>query len=231
MITISASLSATQLVASPTAQLSLTYSIADDNPYLTRAGAVVEWGDGTQDTAAWTAVPYPAVVLVHGYQPGVYVVKIRAYNYKSPTPDTAVYTAEIAVRSATPTPRGAPIVAGPILPRDQGFPSAASWSYNMGTDGVILESSLRMLLLTRKGERVYDPQYGTNLWRLVFNPNTDELPGEISNEISTAVAANEPRVDFVSASTRREGKVVRVQAEFTNKLTRQRFVLNVGFAQ
>lgn len=232
MITITASLSAERLVANPRAPLELAFSVSDSNVYYNKADIIVSWGDGSGTVLNFQALPYGPQTIQHGYAPGVYLVKITVTNYRSPDPDTAVFSQEIEVVSSQPAPVAeAPVVQGPILPREQGYPSPAVWNYNMATDGIILESSLRMLMLTRKGERVMDPAYGTNLWSLVFNQNTDELSSAVSAEISQAVAANEPRVEFLSSQTERSGKTVSVKAAFSNRLSRQRFVLSVGFAQ
>ena len=49
-------------------------------------------------------------------------------------------------------------------------------------------SNLTCLLLTRKGERVYQPELGTDLLYLLFEPNLDELKDQIINIIKEPVA-------------------------------------------
>ena len=44
------------------------------------------------------------------------------------------------------------------------------------------------LLLTHKGERFMQPDFGTNLRRFLFQPNTAHLEGEIKTEIQETIA-------------------------------------------
>ena len=43
------------------------------------------------------------------------------------------------------------------------------------------------LLLTHKGERFMQPDFGTNLRRFLFQPNTSNTGQQIQNEISSAI--------------------------------------------
>ena len=42
-----------------------------------------------------------------------------------------------------------------------------------------VESNLKNLLLTKKGERLLQPNFGTNLHNLLFEPNDEELEQKI----------------------------------------------------
>ncbi len=233
MLTIVATVSGVTLVAAPAAQLVLTYTVADSDLFITSARAVVDWGDGSAQEVTSGAPPLGPTTLRHGYQAGQYVVTVRAQNYRSPTPDTALYQQRITVAVANAgAPDAPPVIFGPILPRTQGFPSVSTWSFNVGRDAVNLESSLRMLLLTRRGERLYDPNYGTNLSALVFALNTDDLGQAIRTEIAQAVAAYEPRVELLNAATVKgaDKKSVIVTAEFRSLLSGQPIVLDFSVA-
>lgn len=50
-----------------------------------------------------------------------------------------------------------------------------------------VKSNLKNLLLTRKGERLMHPDFGTGLHELLFSPNTDDLEGKIQNTIESAI--------------------------------------------
>jgi phage baseplate assembly protein W len=232
MLTVAASVTGVELVAAPTAVLGLTYTVTDTDLYITQASVTVTWGDGQAEAAVVGALPLGPTTLGHGYLPGSYVLVVRAVNYRSPLADTASFTQVVTVTRATATAPATttPVVSGPILPRDEGFPGAAVWDHNVAHDGLVLESSLRMLLLTRRGERVCDPTYGTSLGALVFSPSTDDLPALVRDEITRAVAAHEPRVEFVNCSVSRSGRDVYVLAEFRSLLSQQPLVLNLGFA-
>lgn len=49
-------------------------------------------------------------------------------------------------------------------------------------------SNLKNLLLTRKGERFLQPNFGTDLLYLIFEPNTDDLVEQIQTTIFEAVS-------------------------------------------
>lgn len=50
-----------------------------------------------------------------------------------------------------------------------------------------LGSNLLLLLLTQKGERYYEPDYGTNLLKYIFEPSDDITIGDIEKEIKDTV--------------------------------------------
>lgn len=50
------------------------------------------------------------------------------------------------------------------------------------------KQNLKVLLMTRKGERWMDPDFGTNLIQLLFHPSVDILKQEITEEIDSAVS-------------------------------------------
>jgi phage baseplate assembly protein W len=49
-------------------------------------------------------------------------------------------------------------------------------------------SDLLLLLLTGKGERYYEPEYGTNLLKYIFEPNDGLDANDIEQEIKTTVS-------------------------------------------
>tara|TARA_B100000287_G_C20569716_1_gene756040 strand:- start:580 stop:1008 length:429 start_codon:yes stop_codon:yes gene_type:complete len=49
------------------------------------------------------------------------------------------------------------------------------------------KTNLMNLLLTQKGERFMQPDFGTGLRRLIFEPNTDRIEGRIKEEIVDSV--------------------------------------------
>jgi len=50
------------------------------------------------------------------------------------------------------------------------------------------------LILTRKGERLYLPDFGTNLLQFIFNPNDSTTQSEIKDEISQVVSKYLPKL-------------------------------------
>jgi len=59
-------------------------------------------------------------------------------------------------------------------------------------------ANLKNLLLTYKGERLFQPNFGTNLPKVLFEPNTQELKPVISDIISDAVDYWLPNINLVN---------------------------------
>lgn len=55
-------------------------------------------------------------------------------------------------------------------------------------------SDLLLLLLTQKGERYYDPNYGTNLIKYIFEPNDNLTSSDIEQELKTTVSTYIPNL-------------------------------------
>lgn len=50
-----------------------------------------------------------------------------------------------------------------------------------------LTSNLLLLLLTEKGERYYEPDYGVNIRKYIFEPNDNKTQSDIEQEIRETV--------------------------------------------
>lgn len=59
-------------------------------------------------------------------------------------------------------------------------------------------SNLLLLLLTEKGERYYDPDYGTNLLKFIFEPNDALTQTDIEQEIKRTVSTYIPPLSIKS---------------------------------
>lgn len=66
----------------------------------------------------------------------------------------------------------------------------------MVADREDIEESLRILLRTRRGERVMQHGYGTLLHRMVFEEITDQRLAELRDMLEKAVMFFEPRVEL-----------------------------------
>jgi phage baseplate assembly protein W len=70
-----------------------------------------------------------------------------------------------------------------------------------GIDMVDGESSVRqgvlLLLSTRPGERVMRPDYGCDLYKLVFSPNDETTAGLAIHYVRRALERWEPRIDIL----------------------------------
>lgn len=61
-------------------------------------------------------------------------------------------------------------------------------------------SNLLLLLLTRKGERYYESDYGTNLLKYIFEPNDGVTSSQIEEEIRNTVSLYIPEVKITSVN-------------------------------
>jgi len=79
----------------------------------------------------------------------------------------------------------------PIAPGPAG---ALEWS--SADDNV--EHSLRVLLMTRVGERVMREGFGSRLGEFVFRPGSDQALRSIEREIDAVLRREEPRVEVLA---------------------------------
>jgi uncharacterized protein len=64
------------------------------------------------------------------------------------------------------------------------------------TDNSAIKADLMHLLLTRKGQRLYNPDFGTDLLRFIFEPNDTITLGEIKEEITNTVKKFLPKLSI-----------------------------------
>ena len=61
-------------------------------------------------------------------------------------------------------------------------------------------SNLLLLLLTQKGQRYYESDYGTNLLKYIFEPNDQLTATDVEEEIRDTVALYIPEVKITSVT-------------------------------
>lgn len=64
------------------------------------------------------------------------------------------------------------------------------------TDSQQIKSDLMHLILTRKGTRYYNPEFGTNLLKFIFEPNDGLTQSQISDEIKSVVKKYLPKLQI-----------------------------------
>lgn len=217
-----------------TVQVSIQAHIIEDNPFLVGmyVNGTLDWNDGSLPITfigtSGTIVVDEAKSLINGD----YLVSVYGENQRAPVTDKVRvnYLVRVAQQNTTAAPPH--IVFGPILPRDNGFPNSSQWLFNTDSDLLILESSIRMLLLTVKGERLMEPNYGTNLRRILFELNVSGIESMVQEEIVSAITTWEPRVQLTSVIVNRtaDSSVV-VNATFLSKLSSQNFNVNLEFVR
>lgn len=64
------------------------------------------------------------------------------------------------------------------------------------TDAKAIKADLLHLLLTRKGQRLYNPEFGTRLLEYIYEPYDELTFSEVREEIDTAVKRYLPQVSI-----------------------------------
>lgn len=75
-------------------------------------------------------------------------------------------------------------------------------------DSKAIRADLMHLLLTRKGERLYNPEFGTDLMRFIFEPNDSLTYSDIKLDIQTTVKKYIPslNVDNITVTPNSENE-------------------------
>jgi hypothetical protein len=61
-----------------------------------------------------------------------------------------------------------------------------------------IKADLMHLLLTRKGQRLYNPDFGTNLLNYIFEPNDPKTLDDIKEEVTNSVKKYLPKLNIKS---------------------------------
>jgi uncharacterized protein len=101
-------------------------------------------------------------------------------------------------------------------------------------DKSAIKADLMHLILTRKGQRLYNPDFGTDLLRFIFEPNNELTLGKIKEEITNSVKKYLPnlRIDdlLVEESDENEyAAVIRLDYTITDNVfeTKDFVIINV----
>lgn len=68
------------------------------------------------------------------------------------------------------------------------------------TDSDAIKSDLMHLILTRKGQRLYNPDFGTDLLKFIFEPEDSTSLNQIKEDISTVVKKFLPKLNVTQVS-------------------------------
>jgi phage baseplate assembly protein W len=102
----------------------------------------------------------------------------------------------------------------------------------MVSDEVDIDQSLKILLSTRHGERVMQPEYGCNLDILLFEPINTTLLSLVKDLIEKAILYHEPRVDLkkleIKTDRVTEGLLL-IEGEYVIRTTNSRYNLVYPF--
>ena len=84
-------------------------------------------------------------------------------------------------------------------------------------DNALVKQDLINQFNTKKGERVMNPEFGTIIWNLLFDPLTDSLKQEIQDDVNRILALD-PRISPLSATLveKEYGILIDVEAYYVN---------------
>ena len=113
----------------------------------------------------------------------------------------------------------------------------AQWKFPVETDTMTgrikisesdqdIQESIRIILLTRKGERVMNPEFGCGIHDFVFDRMETTRLNMLEKEIQTALARWEPRIGELSVSVisdKQEAEKYLIQIRYSVNATGQFF--------
>jgi len=91
---------------------------------------------------------------------------------------------------------------------------------------VQLRSNLTNLLLTQKGERPFQPEFGSDLHAIVFEPMTDDGLSNVQGAIESAVAQWMPFLQVDNVEVERDEPFNRVYVRITFSLSTDKNILD-----
>ena len=82
-----------------------------------------------------------------------------------------------------------------------------------------VKSNIKNLLLTKRGERIIQPEFGSGLQSLLFEPNVDDLEGRIEDTINDSLEQWLPyvtaeEIDIESTDELRDNNKLNVSIKF-----------------
>lgn len=197
-----------------------------------KVSATVDWNNGSQIEEFGPGSGTLSVDTSRALGVGKYLIIATVKNFRNPTPDVTHQYFDIQVIAPRSTIGRRDYLTGPILPKDSGSPNAVNWNFSSGSDVELLASSVKMLLITRRGERLMNPDYGTNINSIVFQQNSGAVATQVEEEIIRALTIYEPRVSLVNFEVERVGSTsIRLNVELASNLNSSTFELVVPFSQ
>ena len=100
-------------------------------------------------------------------------------------------------------------------------------------DAAAVKQSVKNLLLTGKGEKPFQPEFGANLNSALFELDTDFDPEYLQNVIADAIQIYEPRANLLSVSVQLKPDYNSIDAsvEFQVINTKEIVVVDVALAR
>jgi phage baseplate assembly protein W len=88
--------------------------------------------------------------------------------------------------------------------------SAGNYQLELNANELNINDSIDIILMTKQGERCFEPLFGSGLQQFFFKKMDETLRGEIEEAIKISLLHNEPRITVND---------VRVEYDLTNAIT------------
>ena len=116
-----------------------------------------------------------------------------------------------------------------ISSRDyRGFSSVAGVKSNQLYDVDLIKQDLMNHFYTRKGERVMDPEFGSIIWDLLYEPIDESTKEDLVEDCKTIIASD-PRVQLIDLILDDVGNGIRVDIQLNVLPFNQQASMQVNF--
>lgn len=112
-----------------------------------------------------------------------------------------------------------------------GLQTTARGGIEMVQDEASVRQAILLLLSTRPGERVMRPDYGCELYRLIFDPNDETTAGLAIHYVRRALERWEPRIDILrldAGPNPQEPGLLEIALDYRVRATQRRETLQLA---
>ena len=108
------------------------------------------------------------------------------------------------------------------------YPSAFSSTFDFKTQ---IKYNLINLLLTNKGERIFNPDFGADIRKQLFNQMVESTYDDLTEQIITVVNAYIPEVivDQVEITPLYDKNIVSISLYYRIKISNEKDTININF--
>lgn len=101
------------------------------------------------------------------------------------------------------------------------------------TDEEAVKESLKNILLTNRGERLFNPSFGSDIRNILFENMYGDIKYELENTIRTAIEVYEPRCNLiqVDAISSLDSNLVTINIVFTIINTQEPITLSIALSR
>ena len=110
----------------------------------------------------------------------------------------------------------------------RGFSSVAGVKSNQLYDVALIKQDLLNHFYTRKGERVMDPEFGSIIWDLLYEPIDESTKEDLIEDCKTIIASD-PRVQLIDLILDDVGNGIRVDIQLNVLPFNQQATMRVNF--